>query len=136
MLLISHCHLGRLERTYIKLENENNGNYYASDDHNTILRLVNYVNTKRPEIKNLIIDDWQYTMANAFMRRAMEKSYDKFSEIGKNAWEIIRTLVCTRKDLTCFVLTHSETDNAGKEKVKTIGKMCLMTKSVLKVCSP
>jgi len=108
---------------YVKLEAENNGNYYASDDHNTIIRLITYVNAKRPEITNLIIDDWQYTMANAFMRSAMVKGYEKFSEIGKNAWETIRTLVGTREDLTCFVLTHSDMDANGKAKVKTIGKM-------------
>lgn len=110
-------------KQYIKLEGENNGNYYASDDHNTIMRLISYINAKRPDIKNLIIDDWQYTMANAFMRRAMEKGYDRFSEIGKNAWEIVRALIGTREDLTCFVLSHSDTDIRGKSKVKTIGKM-------------
>src|SRR6266851_2709948 len=44
------------------------GNYYSSDDYQAIERLVRKINNDRPEIKNLIIDDFQYLMANEFMR--------------------------------------------------------------------
>ena len=37
---------------------------------------------KEETVKNIIIDDSQYVMANEFMRRAKEKSYEKFTEIG------------------------------------------------------
>jgi len=37
------------------------GNYYATDDTNTIKRVINLINTKRDDIKNLIIDSlWWY----------------------------------------------------------------------------
>jgi len=110
-------------KQYVKLEKGNNGNYFASDDHTTIIKLINYINNSRLEINTLIIDDFQYTMSNSFMRTALVKGYEKFSEIGKNAWEIIRALIQTRDNLTCYVLTHSEIDSEGKAKVKTIGKM-------------
>lgn len=112
------------KRLYTVCNKENpEGNYFASDNHATIMSLIEAVNSRRPETKNLIVDDYQYSMANAFMRKALEKGYDKFSEIGKHAWEIIRALIGTREDLTCFVLSHSDTDIHGKAKVKTIGKM-------------
>jgi len=99
------------------------GNYFSSDDHQRILRCIKMVNEDRIEIKNLIIDDWQYTMCNEFMRRAMEKGFNKFTEIGKNAWSMIQTLVGCRNDLFSFVLSHNSVDESGMSKTKTIGKM-------------
>lgn len=99
------------------------GNMYASDDYTKIVRIIKVVNDKRPEIKNLIIDDFQYVMANEYMRRCMERGFDKFSEIGNHAWSILNTLKDLREDLNCFVLSHSEPNEHGKMKIKTIGKM-------------
>lgn len=99
------------------------GNYYVSDNYHSILRVIKLVNEKRPEIKNLIIDDWQYTMANEYMRRATETGFTKFTEIGQHAWHIIKGLTDCRQDLSCFVLSHSDLDNNGKSKCKSIGKM-------------
>lgn len=99
------------------------GNYYATDDYNRIRQLIAIVNKSRPDIKTLIIDDWQYTMGNEFMRRAGEKGYDKFTEIGQHAWKILNDLNQCRDDLDCFVLSHSDLDQNGKAKCKTIGKM-------------
>ena len=98
------------------------GNYYATDDFNLLLRCINAVN-ERIEIKNLIIDDFQYIMGNEFMRRALEKGFDKFSDIAQHAWSIIKALTQTRSDLYCFVLSHSDSDAQGRMKCKTIGKM-------------
>lgn len=112
------------KKNYCKLSPDGTeGNYYASDDYSKIMRVIKLVNEKRPEIKNLVIDDWQYTMCNEFMRRATETGFTKFTEIGQHAWSIIRALVDCREDLFCFVLSHSDTDANGKYKCKSIGKM-------------
>lgn len=99
------------------------GNYYATDDFALIVRLIRSINDKRPEIKVLVIDDFQYLLANEFMRRANEKGYEKFSDLAQHAWLVLRELTNTRDDLYCFVLSHSDTDQFGKVKCKTIGKM-------------
>lgn len=99
------------------------GNYYATDDHSNIMRAIKLVNLKRPEIKYLIVDDMGYTMTNDFMRSALVKGYDKFSSLAKDAWEVMRTLNETRSDLLCFLIMHSDTDQQGKSKPKTIGKL-------------
>lgn len=99
------------------------GNYYASDVYENIDLVVKKINAKRPEIKTLIIDDFQYLMAGEFMARALERGYDKFSEIGKHAYDLLKLLPTLRDDLDIFVLTHSEANEHGKMKVKTIGKM-------------
>ena len=100
-----------------------NGNYYATDDYSAILRAIKSVNDKRPEISVLVIDDFQYILANEFMRRASEKGFDRFTDIAQHAWLVIKELIATREDLFCFVLSHSESDSQGRMKCKTIGKM-------------
>jgi ABC-type dipeptide/oligopeptide/nickel transport system ATPase component len=99
------------------------GNYVACDEAEKIIKAIEFINGRRPDIKNIIIDDFQYTMANEFMRKAVEKGYEKFTKIGQNAWMIINALSRCRDDLECFVLSHSEIDVNGKVKCKTIGKM-------------
>ena len=109
---------------YTKLSSNGlTGNYYSSDDYQNIERLVSKINISRLEIKTLIIDDFQYLMANEFMRRALERGYDKFSEIAKNAHGLLKLLPTLRDDLDVFILTHSESNDQGKMKIKTIGKM-------------
>lgn len=99
------------------------GNYYSSDNYDHIEIVIKKIDSKRPDIKTLIIDDFQYLMGNEFMRRALERGYDKFSEIGKHAHDLLRLLPVLREDLDVFVLTHSEPNENGKMQIKTIGKM-------------
>lgn len=99
------------------------GNYYSTDDYAKVIKVVTHISNKRPDIKTIIIDDFQFIMTNEFMRRCMERGYDKFSEIAKHAWEILNTLKILRDDLDCFILTHSSMDESGKMNIKTIGKL-------------
>lgn len=103
--------------------NKDKLNYLATDDCDSIRKSIRKINSDRTEIKTLIIDDFQYVMANQFMRKALERGYDKFTEIGQNAWQIIKDLTQCREDLKCYVLSHSDVDSNGKVKTKTIGKM-------------
>ena len=98
-------------------------NYFSTDNYEKIRGAIEKINNTRSDIKTLIIDDFQYIMANQFMKKAMERGYDKFTEIGQNAWQIIRDLTMCRDDLKCYVLSHSDMDQNGKYKCKTIGKM-------------
>ena len=100
------------------------GNYFSTDDHSKIMQTINYVNDRRPDIKYLVIDDFGYTMANHFMRKALQKGYEKYSEIGYQAAEIIDKLTKSmRPDLFIFVMMHCEVDKQGVSKPKTIGNM-------------
>jgi len=98
-------------------------NYFSCDDYLKILRCIEGVDGKRDDIKALVIDDFQYLLANEFMRRSSERGYDRFTDIGKHAWDVIKALTETRPDLYCFVLSHSDQDQNGRMKCKTIGKM-------------
>ena len=73
--------------------------------------------------KTIVIDDAQYLMANEFMRRATEKGYEKFTEIAQNFWDLVQTIRNLDDDTIVYFLMHSDRDQFGNERVKTIGKM-------------
>lgn len=99
------------------------GNMFSSDDFRRIQDCITYVNSKRPDIKYLIIDDLGYTIQNDYMRKALMKGYEKYTEMGKQFGEIIDTVKSLRDDLFCFITMHVTSDNQGRTKPKTVGKM-------------
>lgn len=62
------------KKLYIPITKDNldKGNYLVSTDTDTIIKTLKYVSSKRPEIKNIVIDDSQYKMADEFMSKASE----------------------------------------------------------------
>ena len=75
------------------------------------------------QYKSIVVDDFQYVMANEFMRRSSEKGYDKFTEIGRHAWDIANTVRSLPADCIVYVMCHTDRDDDGNEKIKTIGKL-------------
>lgn len=73
--------------------------------------------------KVVVIDDFQYVMANEFMRRSEERGFDKFTEIARHAWEIINALSALPSDVRVYIMAHTQGDDMGRIKIKTIGKM-------------
>jgi hypothetical protein len=71
----------------------------------------------------IVIDDSQYLMANEFMRRAKEKGFEKFTDIGLNFWNLINEVSKLPENKIVYFLHHVEDDGQGGMKEKTIGKM-------------
>lgn len=94
------------------------GNIFVTDLANEIVNLVQ--GTRR---KIIVIDDFQYVMGNEFMRRSNEKGYDKFTEIGRNAWNILVAVGGLQPDVRVYILSHTDTSDSGRVKIKTIGRM-------------
>ena len=103
------------------------GNMYDKASPANIEAALKYINEKRPEIKNIVIDDFQYMSSFEFFERVDEKGYEKFTQIGAHLARVARMPKDLREDLMIFILTHAEesTDMEGKKKfkAKTIGKM-------------
>ena len=104
------------------------GNFFISDLANEIIKCMVHISDKREDIKNIVVDDWQYTMSNEYMKRASEKGFEKFTEIGRNAWSVLNKSKSLREDIKVFILTHSDTQPGefGAPpviKIKTIGKL-------------
>ena len=102
------------------------GNYINTSNVQTIGQILNYINTKRPEIKNVIIEDSQYLMAFEYMDRAQEKGFQKFSDIAQKFYNVLKAGIMMRDDLNVIMTCHSENIGTADEpqfKIKTLGKM-------------
>lgn len=99
------------------------GNYLETSDVNGIVDSIKYISEKRPEIKNYVIDDAQYTLAFEYMRRAKENGYNKFVDIGVNTTKMMEAAKNCRKDLKVYFMWHPEEDKELGYKMKTIGAM-------------
>lgn len=104
-------------------QKQKTGNLFISDNYQQINNCIDIISQDMPHIKTVIIDDFQYIMANEFMRRVKEKGFDKFNDIGHNAWSLVNKLNSVRADLTGVVMSHSDQSESGKVKLKTLGKM-------------
>lgn len=79
---------------------------------------------KSAKCKTIVIDDSQYLLADEFFDRAKENGYQKFTDIALNFRNLIHNINnMGEDDKIVYFLHHSEDDGAGREKVKTIGKM-------------
>lgn len=104
--------------SYFNKETNKTGNIVVSDDWEVINSIMR--KTKR---KIIIIDDFQYVLANEFMRRSAERGFDKFTEIAKHAWEIFNAANGLDDDVRVYLMSHTATDEHGNTKIKTIGKL-------------
>ena len=94
---------------------------YISDDYNQVTAgKRGYVGKGA---KSIVIDDSQYLMADEFMRRAKENGFQKFTDIGKNYFDLISLVKTLPDDRIVYFLSHLTTDDQGRERCKTIGKL-------------
>ncbi len=103
--------------SYISAENKG-GNIFVSAEWERIIYIIQ--NTKR---KFIVIDDFQYVMAGEFMARSAETGYTKFTELAKHAWDIFRASALLPDDVRVYILSHTQTDDYGHVRAKTIGKL-------------
>ena len=94
------------------------GNILVSDNTDEIIGF-----TRKTKRKVIIVDDFQYILSNQFMRRSGETGYQKFTDIGVSAWNLFSVLAQLDDDVRVYLLAHTQTDDYGNVKIKTIGKM-------------
>lgn len=94
------------------------GNIFVTDKASEILALMQ--GTKR---KTIIIDDFQYVLANELMRRFRETGYSKFSEVGYNGWNLVTVASTLPADVHIYFLAHTATGDDGITRIKTPGKL-------------
>lgn len=116
------------KKNYIKFDPKTNpeGNWCQCSKSTTLTTIIKYISNKRPEIKNIVVDDLQYAMAFEFMDRRKEKGFDKFNDIGGDFTDLLRVTDSIRDDIKLIFTAHSE--NVGDAvneywTLKTIGKM-------------
>ncbi|MDH2997219.1 ATP-binding protein [Pasteurellaceae bacterium LFhippo2] len=94
------------------------GNIFVTDNSAKVCEIM--AKTQREII---VIDDFQYIMANEYMRRAKETGFQKFTDIGRGAWDIFDLATKLAPNKRVYILAHTQNDDFGRTKIKTIGKM-------------
>lgn len=99
------------------------GSVFVTDDSQKIVAAM-----QRTEKEVIVIDDFQYILANEFMRRVTDvevgnAAFAKYNEIARHAWDILMAASGLSDSKRVYILSHSSTDDFGKTKIKTIGKL-------------
>lgn len=94
------------------------GNVIQTDNAELIEKLL-----RQSPHEIVIVDDFQYVMANEYMRRTAETGFGKFTDIGKHAWNVLTAATDLAPNRRVYILAHTATDETGRTKIKTIGKM-------------
>jgi hypothetical protein len=116
-------------KKYISISKENPlGNYKLTDNHEMIRALLTGIGKERKDIKHIVIDDFQYVIVNEFMRRhgvvgVGNAVFQLYNDLADHAWNIIMDAQLCREDIIVFFLSHTETDENGKTRFKTIGRL-------------
>ena len=79
---------------------------------------------RRNSLKAYAIDDSQYLMVFEEFNRVKETGYSKFSDMAQNFYQLVQTAIReTSDDTIVYFLHHTEVDETGRIKAKTVGKM-------------
>lgn len=71
-----------------------------------------------------VIDDAQYLMAFEFFDRAKETGFAKFADLGNHFYNLLKFIrLWTREDTIVYLLAHTDIEDSGYVKMKTLGKM-------------
>ena len=70
-----------------------------------------------------VIDDATYLMQLDNFARAKEVGYQKFTDMAVAFQQLLQRASWTSEDTNVFFMMHPDTDDMGREKPKTIGRM-------------
>lgn len=94
------------------------GNIIVSADSAQIVLAMQ--KTTRPVI---VVDDFQYLLATEFMARAHETGYVKFTEMARHYYDVLTAAASLPAHKRVYLLSHTDTNDTGQVKAKTIGKL-------------
>ena len=79
---------------------------------------------KSGQTLSYVVDDAQYLMAFESFDKINETGYSKFSAMAKNYEDMLRTIQDdTSPDTSVYIMQHTDKDEDGNIKAKTLGKM-------------
>lgn len=108
---------------YKRKSEDHKGNLFVTNDYNQIIQTISGIGQCRPDIKTIIIDDFNYILTHQVFENAMQKGFDKFTIMAKSINDILEKIQSVRNDLYVFIMWHTELDTDGSHKIKTVGKM-------------
>lgn len=83
---------------------------------------------RRTDKSIIVLDDFQYVLANEFMRRVTDVetgngAFAKYNDIARHAWDVLMEAAALPDYKRVYILSHTSTDDFGRTKIKTIGKL-------------
>lgn len=110
-----------------KMYNAESSNIIELNDWSEVKNFIHYIDNERPEVTTLVIDDMRYIMETEFFKRAREKGYDKFTEMGLHFQSVLDAGTEARPSLRIVAMLHdddivSDRTIIGK-KAKLVGTM-------------
>ena len=97
---------------------QDSGNIIATDDPALIEKIM-----RSSPHEVVVIDDYQAVLVNELMSRSTETGFQKFADIGRNAWNIFRAAGDLAAHRRVYILAHTQTDDYGNVRMKTVGRM-------------
>lgn len=94
------------------------GNIFQTDDAAKIEQAM-----RKSHHEIVVIDDFQALLVNILMSRSSETGFQKFSDIGKNAWNLFNAAGSLADNRRVYILAHTQTDDMGNVRMKTVGKL-------------
>jgi len=99
-------------------------NYVETDKPKSVLKTLQTWNN-RPDIKYIVIDTITHMMGAEFMRHALERGYDKFTNLGVDTNDVLSAIRSSTKNIAVFA--HSDevrnSDGISITKVRSFGKL-------------
>lgn len=111
-----------------KQYNEDQKNYFKTDNQVTVLSLLNRINSSddAKHIKTVVVDTINGIMVADEMRRSREKGYDKWADLACAIYDIIDYALVMRDDVTVIFIAHTQTDHDDNgymfTRIKTSGR--------------
>lgn len=108
-----------------KLYNAEKKNFFAVNNYAMIIKGMNYLG-QQDNIKNIIIDDLFFSMAQENFEKADETGYKKFTVMAQHFQQILQTAVSLPINKNVFLMMHSQDVVSGGEivrkEIKLVGK--------------
>ena len=100
---------------------KNQGDYIILDNGTLIAKAMKkFVESGK---KIIIVDDSTFVMTKYFMNTAKDKGFEKFTDLAKQYYEILKVGESLPEDVRVYVVNHLEESNLGRLNFKSIGKL-------------
>ncbi len=100
------------------------GNYSVQPNPRDIRNIISLIDKSRPDVKFLVVDDFDYTMGKQVMGED-DLEWEDWRKIGVSSYGVLKEAVDTphRDDLCIIIMMHSDLNEEGEFEPKTAGKM-------------
>jgi len=102
--------------------NEENKNYFKTNDGELIAKCMQGISEKREDIHYIVIDTINSIMIADEMRRSKDKNFDKWIDLASCIFNLINIVPDLRDDITVIFIGHTQTDDEGFTRLLTNGK--------------